>query len=57
MIKPFIGGALLCLLAQGAWAQTCEGGVYLNPQSIRGEASSQTAGALRELIEFVKPSG
>ena len=43
-----------CGLAQ---AQSCEGGMYLNPQVIRGEGSAQTESALRELIDFVRPSG
>ncbi|MDB5872755.1 MAG: hypothetical protein JWQ07_2197 [Ramlibacter sp.] len=48
-----------CLLACGfsAQAQTCEGGLYLNPQVIRGEGTSQTESALKELIEFVRPTG
>lgn len=33
------------------------GGLYLNPQVIRGEGASQTESALRELIEFVRPTG
>lgn len=47
----------LCLGSLGAQAQSCEGGLYLNPQVIRGEGSSQTESALRELIDFVKPTG
>ncbi|RZJ26452.1 MAG: hypothetical protein EOO54_02730 [Haliea sp.] len=43
--------------AFSAQAQTCAGGLYLNPQVIRGEGASQTESALRELIEFVRPSG
>ncbi len=48
-----------CLLgcAVSAQAQSCQGGLYLNPQVIRGEGASQTESALRELIEFIKPSG
>lgn len=38
-------------------AQQCEGGLYLNPQVIRGEGSSQTESALKELVEFVRPTG
>lgn len=51
---------VLAWLAAGcgwAHAQSCEGGVYLNPQVIRGEGSSQTESALRELIDFLRPSG
>jgi hypothetical protein len=43
--------------ALSAQAQTCHGGLYLNPQVIRGEGASQTESALRELIEFVRPTG
>lgn len=38
-------------------AESCVGGLYLNPQVIRGEGSSQTESALRELIDFVRPTG
>jgi len=50
---------LACLSASGfaAQAQSCEGGLYLNPQVIRGEGSAQTESALKELIEFVRPTG
>ena len=48
---------LLSACAASAHAQSCEGGLYLNPQVIRGEGSSQTESALRELIDFVKPTG
>ncbi len=41
----------------GVRAQTCEGGLYLNPQVIRGEGSAQADVSSRELIEFVRPSG
>lgn len=50
-----LASLLSCVFA--AQAQTCEGGLYLNPQVIRGEGSSQTESALRELIEFVRPTG
>ena len=43
--------------AFSAHAQSCQGGLYLNPQVIRGEGASQTESALRELIEFVRPTG
>jgi hypothetical protein len=49
-----VGGLFVGLSAQ---AQTCQGGLYLNPQVIRGEGASQTESALRELIEFVRPTG
>ena len=48
------GGFLVSLSVQ---AQSCQGGLYLNPQVIRGEGASQTESALRELIEFVRPTG
>jgi hypothetical protein len=50
---------LACLLmaSAGARAQSCEGGLYLNPQVIRGEGTSQTESALRELVDFLRPSG
>lgn len=50
-----LAGLLSCGFA--AHAQSCEGGLYLNPQVIRGEGSTQTESALRELIEFVRPTG
>ncbi len=40
-----------------AQAQQCEGGLYLNPQVIRGEGASQTESALKELVEFIRPTG
>lgn len=55
MKKLLLTGLFLCSL--GTQAQSCEGGLYLNPQVIRGEGSSQTESALRELIDFVKPTG
>jgi hypothetical protein len=50
---------LACILAAPlvVQAQSCEGGLFLNPQVIRGEGSSQTESALKELIEFVRPTG
>lgn len=56
--KQFLLACLFAACGCGwAQAQSCEGGVYLNPQVIRGEGSSQTESALRELIDFVRPSG
>jgi len=49
-------GLVSCCLST-AYAQSCEGGLYLNPQVIRGEGASQTESALRELIAFVRPTG
>ena len=40
-----------------ASAQTCEGGVYLNPQVIRGEGTPQVVGAANELAEFLGRTG
>ncbi len=40
-----------------AHAQSCDGGLYLNPQVIRGEGTSQTFAALKELTEFIRPTG
>ncbi|MEP6791197.1 MAG: hypothetical protein ABI907_07485 [Ramlibacter sp.] len=47
-----VAGGMAC-----AQVHACEGGLYLNPQVIRGEGASQTESALRELIEFVRPTG
>jgi hypothetical protein len=47
-------------LASCSWAasaQSCEGGVYLNPQVIRGEGTPQVASAARELSEFLGRAG
>jgi hypothetical protein len=49
--------ACLLMASAGAQAQSCEGGLYLNPQVIRGEGTSQTESALKELVEFLRPSG
>ena len=49
---------LLALLgAACAHGQGCEGGLYLNPQVIRGEGTSQTESALKGMIDFVRPTG
>jgi hypothetical protein len=47
--------ALVC--ASGVKAQACEGGLYLNPQIIKGESSAQSQGSVRDLIDFIRPSG
>jgi hypothetical protein len=47
----------LAFLGIAVRAQSCEGGLYLNPQVIRGEGASQTEGALKDLIEFIRPTG
>ena len=56
MKKLLLAGAFFFGLP-AAQAQSCAGGLYLNPQVIRGEGASQTESALRELIEFIRPSG
>lgn len=50
---------LACLFSCGlsAQAQSCEGGLYLNPEVIRGEGLSQTESAMRDLSDFVRPTG
>ncbi|HSV47484.1 MAG TPA: hypothetical protein VLJ58_16965 [Ramlibacter sp.] len=57
MNRQLLMGSALCLLGVGAHAQSCEGGLYLNPQVIRGEASSATEASLKELVDFVRPTG
>ncbi len=57
MKTPSLLLILFSTSAASAHAQSCEGGLYLNPQVIRGEGSSQTESALRELIDFIKPTG
>jgi hypothetical protein len=49
--------ACLFMASAGAQAQSCEGGLYLNPQVIRGEGTSQAESALKELVDFLRPSG
>ena len=49
--------ACLFFCSLPAFAQSCEGGLYLNPQVIRGEGASQTESALRELVDFMRPTG
>jgi hypothetical protein len=56
-MKNFLTSLLLAAFTCCAHAQTCEGGLYLNPQVIRGEGASQADAALRELMEFVRPTG
>jgi hypothetical protein len=55
--KLLILPACLFMASAGAQAQSCEGGLYLNPQVIRGEGTSQTESALKELVDFLRPSG
>ncbi|WP_431095931.1 hypothetical protein [Polaromonas aquatica] len=49
--------AILFSCGVTAQAQSCEGGLYLNPQVIRGEGASQTESALKELVDFIRPTG
>lgn len=44
-------------LPSAAFAQTCEGGAYLNPQLFRGEAAHQITIAEQELRGFLAGSG
>src|SRR5688500_1641187 len=57
MMKKYLLALCLLPFALAVHAQGCEGGLYLNPQVIRGEGASQTEAALRELIEFIRPTG
>jgi hypothetical protein len=57
MRKLLYMAACLLLASAAAQAESCEGGLYLNPQVIRGEGTSQTESALRELVDFLRPSG
>jgi len=57
MRKMLLLPACLLMAGAGAQAQSCEGGLYLNPQVIRGEGTSQTESALKELVDFLRPSG
>ena len=56
-MKSMLLCACLFGSAVSAQAQTCAGGLYLNPQVIRGEGASQTESALNELVEFIRPTG
>ncbi|MGH8856740.1 MAG: hypothetical protein ACREXG_01720, partial [Polaromonas sp.] len=56
-MKKYLLSACLLFSGLSVHAQSCQGGLYLNPQVIRGEGASQTESALRELIEFVRPTG
>ena len=49
--------AFVFSLGLSVHAQSCDGGLYLNPQVIRGEGVSQAASALMELIGFLRPTG
>ncbi|MEI8326826.1 MAG: hypothetical protein WCH44_15945 [Betaproteobacteria bacterium] len=59
-LKEYVVKNILLLLALLAGsvvqAQDCEGGLYLNPQVIRGEVTARTDITMRELIAFIRPS-
>ena len=57
LLKSILLAGGLAALPVGSWAQSCEGGVYLNPQVIRGEGTAQAASAANELSEFLARSG
>lgn len=48
---------LISLTFSTAWAQSCEGGAYLNPQTIRGEAQSVASLADAELVAVLVRTG
>lgn len=50
-----LAAALAC--APAAFAQTCEGGLYLNPQTIRGEGGAKVATAAADLADFLRGTG
>src|SRR5437868_3781427 len=56
-MRNFAAVAALAAAASLAHAQSCEGGLYLNPQVIRGEALTQTEAAVKELADFLRPTG
>ena len=48
---------LISLMSLTAWAESCEGGAYLNPQTIRGEAQSVASLADAELVAVLARTG
>ena len=60
VLTPFLrllaAGVIACC-SSSALAQSCEGGVYLNPQVIRGEGTPQIVGAANELADFLGRAG
>lgn len=56
-ISRLLAAAALACCSAAAFAQSCEGGVYLNPQVIRGEGTPQIAGAAADLAEFLARAG
>jgi hypothetical protein len=57
VFKRFLLCGALASLSFAAAGQSCEGGVYLNPQVIRGEGTPQVVGAASELSEFLARTG
>jgi hypothetical protein len=55
LLLSFIG--VLGMVPCGAHAAACEGGLYLNPQVIRGEGRMQAASAADTLAGFLKRTG
>ncbi|MBI5278401.1 MAG: hypothetical protein HY854_18320 [Burkholderiales bacterium] len=56
-MKHLLIALAVALLSMAASAQSCEGGIYLNPQVIRGEGTPQVVGAANELAEFLGRTG
>lgn len=56
-IKQVLGTGIVTLWCCGVNAQSCVGGLFLNPQVVRGELAAQSDAAVRELVDFLKPSG
>lgn len=52
-----VAAGLIACCSSSAFAQSCEGGVYLNPQVIRGEGTPQIVGAANEIAEFLGRAG
>jgi hypothetical protein len=50
-----LAGVLSCSFS--AQAQSCEGGLFLNPQVIRGESTPQIENAVKDLSDFIRPTG
>ena len=57
MNKPTVFAGMLAFCPLAVWGQACEGGVYLNPQVIRGEGMRQVAAAAQDLSEFLARTG
>lgn len=55
--KVWASALVLSGLSCAASAQSCEGGIYLNPQVIQGQGTPQIAGAANELAAFLTRAG